>query len=432
MRKLLFVLIAASCLFTGRAQMTSKIDPKFELTSIAFRLAGANEYAQCGVPEYAKAIDAYFLPYVDHPLIGFIQQIRRDYGIGYDAVSSSADWLMIKDGKVKLQPQYKVSDISKAEQRWTEPVFSHYLKLLNDFYRKTKFQEFYDANGELYGYATTQLDALLNTIDTDWFERYYGISFGNPDIFIGLCNGPSNYALTEKSRYVGYGIVVGCGSDMNGKPAYNPMFSSIILHEFAHNYSNPLIDAHWNELEKSADIIYSNVAAEMSQLAYGSARTTLSEWFDNLCVTMYYRETQPELVGDLVSNYENMGFIWMGRSVKLMDEFYADRTRYPDISDFMPRIIEFVSETANDFKQVKKEYAAHSPYIVETFPAIGSSVSVAEAPKEVVIRFSEPMFTGRYGFAYMERGGVVPFPIAGKPVWRDEYTIVLSLQSNSA
>lgn len=117
MRKFICLFLLMFCVATSHAQMTSKIDPRFELTSIAFRLAGAQEYAQCGVPVYAKQIDNHFLQYAEHPLIAFIRQIRNDYGIGYDAVSSSADWLMIEKDTVKLQLGYDAADIAKADSR---------------------------------------------------------------------------------------------------------------------------------------------------------------------------------------------------------------------------------------------------------------------------------------------------------------------------
>lgn len=97
----------------------------------------------------------------EHPLISFIQQIRRDYGIGYNAVSGTADWLRIDDGKVTLDPAYDAAEVAKADPRWTAPVFRRYLRLLDDFYRVSDFQRFFDAHSELYAYAEGQLDSLL-------------------------------------------------------------------------------------------------------------------------------------------------------------------------------------------------------------------------------------------------------------------------------
>ena len=429
MRKFLCLFLLLFGFGSGHAQMTSKIAPCFELTSIAFRLAGAPEYAQCGVPVYSKDIDAHFLEYAEHPLIPFLQQIRRDYGISYNAVSSTADWLTIKNGHVKLKPGYDTADVAKADPRWTEPVFRRYLKLLDDFYRKSRFRQFYDSHDELYRYAEGKLDSLLARVDTGWFERFYGQQFGDPDIFIGLCNGPSNYALTTESRNEGYGIVVGCGSDNEGMPYYNPLFLSIVLHEFAHNYSNPLFMEYWPQMERAAGIIYPYVSEQMAQIAYGDSKTTVGEWFNNLCVLMYYRETEPEWVDYLAGSMQEEGFVWMGRAVEFMDQFYADRQRYPHIGDFMPRLVEFLDETADNIDQVMKEYADQKPYIAEVTPAVGSTVMADALPSEVVVRFSEPMSMNGYGMNWIQRHGIEHIPIEGSLRWQDEYTLVIPLDT---
>lgn len=430
MRKFICLCLMAFCVAGGYAQMTSKIDPRFELTSIAFRLAGAQEYAQCGVPGYARDIDNHFLQYAEHPLISFIQQIRNDYGIGYNAVSSTADWLMIKNGKVKLQPGYHASDVVKADSRWTEPVFKRYLKLLDDFYRKSKFQQFYDEHHDLYRFAEGQLDSLLTKVDADWFDRYYGKEFGAPDIYIGLCNGPSNYALTAETRKSGYGIVVGCGCDNQGQPFYHPLFFSIVLHEFAHNYSNPLLMQYWSQMEDAANVIYPHVAQQMAQNAYGDAQTTIGEWFNDLCVLMFYRELQPEWLGYMTTSNQESGFIWMGRSVKFMDEFYANREFYLHISDFMPRLVEFIGETAKDIDKIEEEFRNNHPYVTEVSPVLGSVVSIDAAPVEVTVRFSEPM-AGGYGANWIDRADVTAIPLVEGCFWRDEYTLVYPLKADA-
>lgn len=429
MRKILGFLFLVACVGTARAQMHASVDPRFELTSIAFRLAGASEYAQCGVPAYARDIDDHFLQYAEHPLISFIQQIRRDYGIGYNAVSGTADWLRIDDGKVTLDPVYDAAEVAKADPRWTAPVFRRYLRLLDDFYRVSDFQRFFDAHSELYAYAEGQLDSLLVQVDTGWFERFYGSPFGDPDIFIGMCNGPSNYALTAESRHSGYGIVVGCGSDQEGQPAYAPLFLSIVLHEFAHTYSNPLAEAYWPQMEEAGKQIFPHVAQQMARAAYGDPRTMTGEWFNELCVLMAYREMQPQWLAYLTAGDEQRGYVWMGRAVAFMDAFYADRERYPHIGDFMPRIVEFYKETAADIQPIMEEIRQRTPHVVEVTPAVGSIVSADALPSEVTVRFSEPM-QGGYGANSIDRPGVVDFPIQDTCYWRDEYTLVYPLNTD--
>ena len=64
-------------------------DPRIELLTVIFRLAGAEEYDQCQVPVYAAAIDSAFGRYRGHPAIALAKRIREEHGIGFDAVPNS-------------------------------------------------------------------------------------------------------------------------------------------------------------------------------------------------------------------------------------------------------------------------------------------------------------------------------------------------------
>ena len=67
------------------------VDPRVELMSVIFRLAGNNEYNQCRIPAYDKALEQYFAPYRDHAAV----QMARSLGVGFDAPMNLA--VHIKD-----------------------------------------------------------------------------------------------------------------------------------------------------------------------------------------------------------------------------------------------------------------------------------------------------------------------------------------------
>jgi hypothetical protein len=62
------------------------VDPRVELMSVLFRLAGHNEYNQCRVPDYDKALDRYFSTYRNHEAV----QLARELQLGFDAPMSLA------------------------------------------------------------------------------------------------------------------------------------------------------------------------------------------------------------------------------------------------------------------------------------------------------------------------------------------------------
>ena len=77
----LAVVLAAIC---AKAQAIKvEVDEVHELSSIVWRLAGAEEYGQCSIPGYASDIDTYFDGCRKHPLIAYCKELRTTQGIAH-------------------------------------------------------------------------------------------------------------------------------------------------------------------------------------------------------------------------------------------------------------------------------------------------------------------------------------------------------------
>ncbi len=61
------------------------VDPRVELISIIFRLAGNSEYNQCRVPSYDRDVEQHFGPYKDHPVVQIAAELKRRRGVSVDA-----------------------------------------------------------------------------------------------------------------------------------------------------------------------------------------------------------------------------------------------------------------------------------------------------------------------------------------------------------
>jgi hypothetical protein len=114
MKKAVLCFFIFLCVITHiSAQIKSRVDERFELTGIVFRLAGAREYVNNDVKLYANDIDTYFEKFKNHALIKNIEKIREEYGIGYACVSGLAVVLEIKNSKIQL---IKDADIHKDDK----------------------------------------------------------------------------------------------------------------------------------------------------------------------------------------------------------------------------------------------------------------------------------------------------------------------------
>lgn len=423
-RTVILIIIIFQFSLPAFSQLKSHVDERFELASIAFRLAEIPEYSQCLIKEYADDIDHYFTPFREDELIGCIRHLRNEFSIGYNAVSSAAAVLEVSNGKVSLRNGFDPADISKLDPRWRKEEFLKFVDLLDKFYRESKFQDFFDDHEKLYVLAEESLDSQIADFRTEWFASFFGKPFDPKlEINICLCNGPNNYAYDE-------GVVIGTLAGSDNSPAFMGDVLYFVLHELAHHYTNPVFFAHWPEMEEAAERIYSSVQEEMRLAGYGNARSVFCEWMNNLFCIMYYREYLSKYGYERAWCRMNMerGFIWMRRSTSFMDSFYADRKSYCDITGFIPQIVNFVHFIADNMVYVQREFDLRHPYVTNVYPAVGSDISNVT---EVRIEFSEPMRSDCQGLWWVEDTSIelLPFKREGCD-WESERVFVIAIDND--
>jgi hypothetical protein len=225
-------------------------------------------------------------------------------------------------------------------------------------------------------------------VDLAWFGRFFGEPLDSSlTVYLSLVNGPSNYAVPN-------GVLMGMSGDMEGLPYVDEHRTlPVLIHEFGHHYVNPIAASYRSQMEKAAGIIFPKVESRLNMAGYGDAWTMTVEWLNELCVLMYFKEANSEWLAYRISVPFWRGFIWMERSVGFMENFYADRERYPYMHDFMPQLVLFFNYIAEQIEIVYTEFMNCCPFIVSTYPAVGSDITGFD---KIVITFSEPMM-GSHG-----------------------------------
>ena len=93
-----------------------RVDPRVELLSVVFRLAGSPEYSRGRVERYAEAVDAHFGPFRRHSVIAHAKRLRALAGVSFDAVASFSvhlDDAMPPGEGMEFEPLP-----SRLDQRW--------------------------------------------------------------------------------------------------------------------------------------------------------------------------------------------------------------------------------------------------------------------------------------------------------------------------
>ena len=248
------------------------VDPRYEFVSIVWRLVGVNEYNKCQIPAYCEAIDSYFEPYKSDTLLMHCVQIRRKHRIAYDAIASATAVLEIKHNRIKVIDGFSVDSIATIDKRWTPEAFKEYVRLLDKFYRKSKFNKFFVSQRPLYAAAEAAADSIIfgRDVDLTWFKKFFGQELSSYKVFLSINNGYCNYGGLKEPGVNVAALLGGCYLK-EGVLSYNDRVAEILTHEFMHAFANPLAVKYKTGFDTITDKIYPFVAP-MLQIGRASCR----------------------------------------------------------------------------------------------------------------------------------------------------------------
>lgn len=350
---ILFFALFIACLYVKAQSIVPQANENVELMSILSRMAGFPEYSMDMAGQYIKDMDSYFKDNKEHPAVQYMKELRNKYGISYDAVMSMAVHLKNQDGVLSLIEE----ETPELDDRWTDVDKDKFLSYLNNFYKDTKFNEFFKAHNDIYekGIKSFQKN-VTSSFNVDWYSDFYGNEpQENYTIIIGFCNGGGNYGAERqlKGEKKDVYAIVGYFVDEEDTPMYNNRFLPTLIHEFNHSFINHYLDEnkypeHVRQLEAAANVLYLNSQMSMSQQAYGSWQTMINESLVRAAVICYMldNEFKTEDIRSVLLEQIQRNFRWMPELVTLLRKYEKKHSKYGNFENFYPEIIDFFKDFA--------------------------------------------------------------------------------------
>jgi hypothetical protein len=414
---------------TSKTSLEVKMDPRVELMSLIFHLAGNPEYNQVKVPSYQKAVRDYFEKFKGHPVIRFASKLRRTRGVSFDAVANMAihvtDPYTLQE-KVPFAPRPRDLD-----NRWRINEAREFLYLARDFVQQTRFKLFVDKYKKLYDSTVSRLQEIVQKGHLDWFDTFFGQrSRASFTVVPALLNNGHSYGVKVKSSdgneelYCILGVWM---RDNNGFPFFNNSILPTVVHEFCHSYANPLVDKYESQLKKAAQTIYPYVAQAMKQQHYLDWKIMMAESLVRACTLRYVLAViGQEAAEKQISQEINNKFLWIEELSCLLGDYETQRKKYPTLESFFPRIIDFFNQYAVVMKK--------TPKIVSMIPTNGAA-DVNPNLQSITINFDRPMrdyswsivgsgshFPQINGKPYFHsKGMILSIPVKLKPGWHYEF-----------
>ena len=409
----------------AQSPIPAHFDECVELMATVWRLSGADEYNRCRVPQYAHEVDSVFAAYKGHPVVQLARQYQNESGISYDAVASYGLHLMVNENGTIVFNDSFLEGSDDSFDRWSEQQKKEFLEPLNDFYRISRFHDWYLQQDLLYEEAEEAFQAINQHVDYDWFNSYFGQGSGSTfRIVLSLLVGPNNYGCNARLKDGSNALspVIGCCQvDDNGNIHYNANnVLPIVIHEFCHHYCNPLNDQFWSLMKQPAEKVFKEREEQLQQSAYGSALTMMNETFVRASVIRYMSVHYPQIEESaLVKEEEKQGFILTQTLCDVLKEYERQRDKYTTMSDFMPVYAKAVNDF--DLKQYKKLHKALAKQnATYTVNLKNGAKDVPSGSFTFVIKFSKPMVNS-IALYYSTSGA--EFPPVKSYEWRDDKTL---------
>ena len=328
-----------------------KVDPRVELLSLIFRLAGNPEYNQARVDSYAQDAEKQFGDFRGHPVVALATQLCGKQGVSYDACMGMAVHLT-DPGDLQFRTPL-VPWPESLDRRWTVKSGSNFLAATRQFVQDTGFNVFIAKHRPLYQTTENRLKQLLDRqAHLEWFRDFFGERPSAAFTVIpGMLNGGSCYGAhfrTAEGREELFCMLGVWQTDSQGLPEFTSGMLGTVVHEFAHSYANSLIDRHWDQLRAPAQILYQPVAQKMRSQAYGEPATLLRESLVRACGVRYARQYEgTKAASEAIRLEKSRGFLWMEELSNLLGDYEAHRARYPTFEAFAPRLVAFFQDHAS-------------------------------------------------------------------------------------
>jgi hypothetical protein len=299
--------------------------------------------------------------------------------------------------------------------------------VLQEFARDTRYAALVASRQPDAGTVSARLAALLRSeVDLGWFDRLFGQQAGAAfRLAPGLCNAIGSFGprLRTSEGADEFWAVISVGQpDSTGIPRFGRGIVPTIIHEFAHSFVNPIVQARFDRFAPAAEAVFTRVSSTLQAQAYGDARTVLNETLVRASVARYLRASRgPAAARDEIERQMGLGFVWLDAVDARLNEFEADRSRYHTFASFQPRFAAFWDSVPAMLDSMIADLDSRRPRVLASAPG-DSSVAVDPATSVMTVRFDRAM---RAGFALhrVSRDGL-SWPEASAPRWDETRTIV--------
>jgi len=311
------------------------VNPAVECLGVAYALGEFGFNKVRTNRNYVEIVQEKFKEYKDHEFVQYIRYVvdeTETYFTDSQPIEMALD--VMENKKPSKEFLYNCGA--------TMQIFNDFKRLFIKFVKDINFNEFFN---EMSGYYIDIINQYINDlkkyVPSEFLFDFLGLKSKNLNILLMLGVATANYGLkrgnklyccvrpyhqTRKQGMVDY--------------FYNKSYSaSLILHEFAHSFINPLSKKYRKEVMK---IDKEKFKEALENNAYGEHyETVINETIIRTIECLYIKKYINKDYETFKQGYIDDGFIFIPELEVLYEDYLNNRDKYKTIKNFYPKIIDF-------------------------------------------------------------------------------------------
>jgi len=331
-------IVAVSCAACGKrerahppgdhppAAIRARVDRRVETLAILCWLAGLDEYND-GFPTPYRTALAPLERLRDHAAVVATRELHARAGIGYNAPVSLAVYL---DDELNPRVAWNPPPAG-LDARWKDVDLDAYLAQVRAFVRDAKLAEVFAGQR---GYFTSVEQSYQGFLDANplvpWFDATLGPRNATDYVLVpGMLTDGRNYGARTviDDRQTLYQVVMLRELDDRRVPHPDLDALSLLTHELAHSYVNPVFETRYPEVEAVARPVYERVADAMAAQAYTDAKTMVDETLVRALTILFLQREFPRTSRSQAANDRRRSFLWIDGVVRELDRTLAANGR---------------------------------------------------------------------------------------------------------
>lgn len=335
------------------AAISFRSDQKLEVLYYVFLLAEYPLISQYQ-SQYKSEVIEHYTKFKSHKAVTIAKEL-----FGKEFVADSpVSWVFQYSDFPEFEKKHE-ADFPFEELPITNDSYELFRKELINFFNDTKSDSFLISQQAF-------LDSMILSVSSSYsqkniiqiIEDYFGEEKdAKCDIILSplLHSGGFSIEYTSKKEML---ALIGPNDSKNSRLHFDQDYleKDIAIHEFSHNYTNPIVDEFSQQTQEFEGALYPPIKEQIKEEGYASWQACMYELIVRATSIRIAKKVYGNKTANEIMEYDKkVGFIYIEALTNKLAEYEDKRDQYPTFRRFYPELIK-------EFERLRKETIANKIY----------------------------------------------------------------------